>query len=121
MEAQKRVAIGGVASAVGATDRIRYSRCGAADDISVVFPTLLCLCTLPAITLSSTGDSASIFEGEKPKPAIYKIQNLYSETHLDIHRHPKEVLCRPARDLEEGRGLVRPFSWSVVRESDNCK
>jgi len=55
----------------------------------------------------------------KPKPGIYKIQNLFSETYLDIHRHSKQVCCRPFRDLEDGRGLVRLYLLSVVRVCDD--
>jgi len=70
------------------------------------------------MTLNSTTDSASIFENGKLKPGIYKIQNLRSETYLDIHRHSKELCCRPARDLEDGGGLVRPSLISAVCVSD---
>jgi len=69
------------------------------------------------MTLNSTGDSSSIFKDGKLKPGVYKIQNLYSETYLDIHRHSKQVCCRPARDLE-GRGLVRLYLPSAVHVSD---
>jgi len=31
------------------------------------------------------------------------------------------MCCRPAQNLEEGNGLVRLFSWSVVRRSDDHK
>jgi len=65
------------------------------------------------------GDPPSIFENGRLKPGIYKIQNLYSKTYLDIHEHSRETCCRPARDLEEGGGLVRPTSWFVVRVSDD--
>ena len=57
----------------------------------------------------TTGDFQSIFEDGKLKPGIYKIQNLYSQTYMEIHEHSREVCCRPAASLEEGRGLVRPF------------
>ena len=60
------------------------------------------------MTPNSTTESSRIFEGGKLKPGIYKIQNLYAETYLDVHQHSKEVGCRPARDLEDGRGLVSP-------------
>lgn len=61
------------------------------------------------MVLHSTGGSPSIFEDGKLKPGIYKIQNLFSETYLDIHQHSKQVCCRPAKDLQEGRGLVRIY------------
>ena len=62
------------------------------------------------MTLHSHSDSLSVFKDGKPKPGIYKIQNLYSQTYLDIHEHSKELCCRPAQNLEEGKGLVRPFA-----------
>jgi len=71
------------------------------------------------MTLNSTTDSSSIFRDGKLKPGIYKIQNLFAETYLDIHLHSKKVCCRPARDLEDGRGLVCPYPLSVVRISDD--
>jgi len=49
----------------------------------------------------------TILKNGKLKPGIYKIQNLHSETYLDIIRHSKELCCRPARDLEDGDGIVR--------------
>ena len=61
----------------------------------------------------------AIFEGEKLKPGVYKIQNLYAETFLDIHLHSMEVCCRPAKDLEDGKGLVNPHLLPVIRTSDN--
>ena len=60
-----------------------------------------------AMPLHSTSGSSSIFENGKLKPGFYKIQNLFSETYLDIHRHSREVCCRPAQDIEGGRGIVR--------------
>lgn len=57
------------------------------------------------MTSNSTGDSLSIFRYEL-KPGIYKIQNLFSQTYMDIHEHTKEVCCRPAANLGEGKGLV---------------
>ena len=58
---------------------------------------------------STTSDSLSIFEDGKLNPGIYKIQNLYGQTYMDIHEHSREVCCRPATVLAEGRGLVCPF------------
>jgi len=62
------------------------------------------------MTLHSTGDSSSILENGKLKPGIYKIQNIQSRTYLDVEVHTMEVCCRPAINLEEGRGLVRRYS-----------
>ena len=73
---------------------------------------------LPTMTLKSTTDSSSIFKDGKLKPGIYKIQNLFAETYLDIHPHSKELCCRPAKDLEDGRGLVSQYPSSVLHVSD---
>ena len=74
----------------------------------------------PTMTLNSTNDCSSILEGGELKPGTYKIQNIYSETFLDIHVHSREVCCRPAKDLGEGRGLVsRPSS--ALHASDGEK
>ena len=70
------------------------------------------------MTLRSTNESTSIFEDGKLKPGIYKIQNLFSETYLDIHQHSNQACCRPAKDLEDGKGLVRLHLPSVAHESD---
>ena len=68
---------------------------------------------------NSSGDSSSIFEDGKLKPGVYKIQSLYSQTYLDIHERSREMCCRPAQNLEEGRGLVRVFPSSVIRVFDD--
>jgi len=59
--------------------------------------------------LDSPSDPPSIFENGKLRPGIYKIQNLHSQTYLDIHEHSRETCCRPAQNLEEGRGL-----WKIM-------
>jgi len=51
-----------------------------------------------------TRDRLSIFEDGELKPGIYKIQNIYTDTFLDIHVHSREACCRPLKDLGEGRG-----------------
>ena len=58
---------------------------------------------------------APIFENGILKSGVYKIQNIYTETYLDIHLHSMEVCCRPANDLGVGRGLVRQSPLSVIR------
>ena len=73
------------------------------------------------MTRNSTSGLPSIFEDGELKPGVYKIQNLESETYLDIHQHTKQVCCRPARDLEDGRGLVRLPLPLVACASDNEK
>ena len=52
------------------------------------------------------GGPFNIFEDGRLRLGIYKIQNLYSRTYLDIHEHSREVCCRPAQNLEDGAGLV---------------
>jgi len=59
-----------------------------------------------AMTLTSTADSLSIFEDGKLKPGIYKIQNIVAKTFLDCEEHTREMCCRPANELSEGKGLV---------------
>ena len=60
--------------------------------------------------------ASSIFEGGRLKPGIYKIQNLYSEGYVDIYEHSKEMRCRSAKDLGEGRArTVRPYPLPVIR------
>ena len=67
------------------------------------------------MTLPSAGSSSSIFEGGRLKPGIYKIQNLSTEGHVDIHEQSKEVCCRPTKDIKEGGGLVRLYPLPVAR------
>jgi len=52
-----------------------------------------------------------IFNDGRLRPGIYKIQNIYTETFLDIKVHSRELCCRPAGRLGEGRGIVRPISF----------
>ena len=73
------------------------------------------------MTLNSTDKSSSIFQDGKLKSGTYKIWNVLTETYADIEVHSRHVCCRPARDLEEGNGLVRPFHWFVVYVSDDYK
>ena len=69
----------------------------------------------------SAGSSSSIFKDGKLKPGIYKIQNLHVQTYMDIHEHSREVCCRLATTLEEGRGRVRLFQQPVIHVSDDQK
>jgi len=57
------------------------------------------------MSLSSIFGSSSIFQNGKLKPGVYKIQNVRSETYLDLHLHSMELCCRPAKDLAANRGL----------------
>jgi len=61
----------------------------------------------------------SIFKDGKLKPGIYQIQNIEAETYLDIEVHSREMCCRPARDLGEGRGVVCRYLSSAVHVSDD--
>lgn len=65
------------------------------------------------MTLTSTGSILSIFKDGKLKAGVYKIQNLYTEGYVDIHEYSRELCCRPAQDLREGRGIVGPdlYQW----------
>lgn len=76
-------------------------------------PTLSCL--FWTMTLTSTGNILSIFKDGKLKAGVYKIQNLYTEGYVDIHEYSRELCCRPAQDLREGRGIVGPDLLPVVR------
>ena len=60
-----------------------------------------------------------IFEDGKLKPGIYKIQNIYAENYIDIELHSREMCCRPAKNLGEGRGLVSWYLPSTVHVSDD--
>ena len=57
------------------------------------------------MTLTSTGGYTSIFKDGKLKPGVYKIQNIASQTYVDLQEHTRELYCRPATVLE-GKGLV---------------
>jgi len=70
---------------------------------------------------STSNSSSSILKDGKLKPGIYKIQNLYTRTYMDIHDHLREVCCRPATALEDGMGLVRPLRLPTVHVSDYWK
>lgn len=76
-----------------------------------------CQTRLRTMTFKSTTDSSSIFEDGNLRPGIYEIQNLSSETYLDIHRHSMEVLS-PRQRSRDGRGLVRlhlPLAFLTIR------
>lgn len=47
------------------------------------------------------------------------IQNIFTETYPDIEVYSRGVCCRLAKDLRDGRGLVRRRPSSVARVSDN--
>ncbi|KAF9648165.1 hypothetical protein BDM02DRAFT_3187334 [Thelephora ganbajun] len=60
------------------------------------------------MTPTSTNNSISIFKDGKLKPGIYKIQNIVSQTYVDIREHTRELCGRPAT-LLEGGGL-----WEIL-------
>lgn len=65
-----------------------------------------------------------IFENGKLKPGVYQIQNIKTETFLDIEVHTRELCCRPERDLGRGRGFVRQlplFFFSPVSDAFHFK
>ena len=51
----------------------------------------------------------TIFRDGRLKPGIYNIQNVLTQTYLDIDVPKRPVYYRPAQNLQEGNGLVRPF------------
>ncbi|KAF9648164.1 hypothetical protein BDM02DRAFT_2342586 [Thelephora ganbajun] len=61
----------------------------------------------------STSYSSSIFTNGKLKPGIYTIQNIYTETYLDIEIYSRRVVCRPAQNIGEGRGLVQASGLDI--------
>ena len=68
------------------------------------------------MTLTAASDNTlSIFKDGKLTPGIYKIQNIETENYVDIEVHSRQLCCRPARDLGEGRGLVSRYPSFVVR------
>ena len=73
------------------------------------------------MTPHSTSNPPFITKDGKIEPGIYKIQNLYAGTYLDIHQHSKQMCCRPARDLEDGAGLVCRYLLFAVHVSDDYK
>ena len=79
------------------------------------------LALILTMTTSLPTDSISIFKDGKLKPGVYKIQNIYSETYLDIEVHSRGVRCRPANDLGEGRGFVSWYLAPVTRASNGWK
>ena len=71
-----------------------------------MFSTLSQVLALPTIPPNSTDGSSSIFKDGKLKSGVYKIQNIQTGTYVDVDIGLREVCCRPAKDLEEGRGLI---------------
>jgi hypothetical protein len=71
------------------------------------------------MTTPKARGTSSIFKDGKLKPGIYKIQNLYAQTYMDIHEHSRYLCCRPAKALGEGRGLVCLLHQPVVDVSDD--
>ena len=57
----------------------------------------------------SANDTSPILQDGKLKWGIYKMQNVYSGTYLDIEERSRKLCARPAQNLEEGNGIVRGF------------
>lgn len=51
-------------------------------------------------------NSKSIFKDGKLGPGIYRIQNIASQTYLEVRENTGELCCRPFA-LLDGGGLVR--------------
>ena len=51
-------------------------------------------------------DPMSIFVDGKLKPGTYKVQNLASQTYLEVLEPSKELCCRPASVLSPKDALV---------------
>ena len=60
----------------------------------------------PTMHLTPTDDPMSIFVGGKLKPGRYKVQNLASQTYLEVLEPSKELCCRPASVLSPEDALV---------------
>ena len=56
--------------------------------------------------LPPINDPMSIFVDGKLKPGTYKVQNLASQTYLEILERSKELCCRPATVLTPEDALV---------------
>ena len=56
--------------------------------------------------LSPNDDPMSIFVDGKLKPGTYKVQNLASDTYLEVLEPSKELCCRPAAVLTPNDALV---------------
>ena len=57
----------------------------------------------------SANDTSSILQDGKLKRGVYKMQNAYTRTYIDIEEHSRKLCTRPAQNLEEGNGIVRGF------------
>jgi len=67
--------------------------------------------------LTPTDDPMSIFVGGKLKPGRYKVQNLASQTYLEVLEPSKELCCRPASALSPTNALVIPGHKPDRRQS----
>lgn len=66
-----------------------------------------CATPFPAVMPPSPKDDPmSIFVDGRLKPGRYKVQNLASQTYLEILEHSKELCCRPATVLSSKDALV---------------
>ena len=61
-----------------------------------------------AMPTSPSYDPMSIFVDGKLKPGAYKVQNLYSQTYLEVLESSKTLCCRPATVLTDQDAVVSP-------------
>ena len=67
--------------------------------------------------VSPTNDPMSIFVDGKLIPGVYKIQNLYWETYLEIVEYSKELCCRPTTVLSPQDALVNLDGLLILEQS----
>lgn len=86
-----------------------------ANKIRHVTPRAACFlhAVVPILAMTSTSNS-SIFNNGRLRQGTYKIQNLHTRTYADINESTREMFCYPAKDLEEGSGIVRPYPIPAV-------
>ena len=58
------------------------------------------------LTSPTNSDSMAIFANGKLKPGTYKVQNLASDTYLEVLEPSKELCCRLATALGPKDALV---------------
>ena len=71
---------------------------------------------------ASTSDSASIFHDGKLKPGIYRIQNIVSQTYLDIRNDSKQLQALPGFAPAQSSligGPAHPASSESTRSAEN--
>ena len=61
-----------------------------------------------AMLTSPSYDPMSIFANGKLKPGTYKVQNLNSQTYLEVLEPSRKLCCRPATVLSDQDAVVSP-------------